>query len=228
MTENKSKDLVDLKLPFPWKLHKLLQEAENNGETHIVSWMGDGKSFKVHKPKTFAEEVMPHYFSQTKFNSFRRQCYNYGFRLRRDGSFFHPHFDRDDVESWLVIRRNPTEDRKKKRKSQDASEGRLYKEVNEELSPSQPTLVEGALLTAKTTHASSSPLQKPNVPDVNMNGTSNDILNLANSVFEKSRFFDPFSDPLLSLDGSCYDIPLDSLDEIFRSEMAGTETWSVY
>jgi hypothetical protein len=66
-------DMVDLKLPFPWKLHRLLEDVEKQGKTHAVSWLPCGKAFKVHKPKEFRESVITSYFSQTKFKSFTRQ-----------------------------------------------------------------------------------------------------------------------------------------------------------
>merc|ERR1712232_1342993 len=38
-----------------------------------------GKAFKIHRPKEFADVVMPRYFDQTKYRSFQRQLYIYGF-----------------------------------------------------------------------------------------------------------------------------------------------------
>lgn len=47
---------------FPWKLHDMLEQAENDGLTDIVSWQDDGKSFRVKKPTAFVEKIMPMYF----------------------------------------------------------------------------------------------------------------------------------------------------------------------
>ena len=112
--EGQNGKLIDLKLPFPSKLHVLLERSEVCGTGGIVSWLPDGKSFKVHDTITFTDKIMCSYFSQTKYNSFRRQCYIYGFRLRRDGAFVHPLFRRDDWEACLSMKRNQEEDGRKK------------------------------------------------------------------------------------------------------------------
>ena len=41
---------------FPVKLHKLLHQAEEIGKTDIISWLPDGKRFKVHDKEKFARE----------------------------------------------------------------------------------------------------------------------------------------------------------------------------
>lgn len=52
--------------PFPWKLHTLLQETEQRGEGHIVSWLPHGRAFKIHQVKEFTAGILPRYFGQTK------------------------------------------------------------------------------------------------------------------------------------------------------------------
>lgn len=75
-----------VKLAFPLKLHALLDEIEADGLAHVISWQPHGRCFVVHNPKLFVEQVMPHYFSQSKLTSFQRQLNLYGFqRLTRDG-----------------------------------------------------------------------------------------------------------------------------------------------
>jgi hypothetical protein len=79
---------------FPLKLHKMLENAHRDGIEHIVSWVPGG--FKVHEPKLFTEQVMPMWFDQTKYESFRRQLnlYNFG-RISRGpqrGVYSHPAF----------------------------------------------------------------------------------------------------------------------------------------
>jgi hypothetical protein len=64
---------------FPWKVHTMLEEAEREGFQHIVSWMKDGTAFHVHDTKEFVAKVMPNYFDQTRYESFRRQLNLYGF-----------------------------------------------------------------------------------------------------------------------------------------------------
>ena len=59
---------------FPWKLHAMLNLAEREGFGGVVSWLPDGKSFKVHKPDSFVKTIMPNFFHQSKYKSFQRQC----------------------------------------------------------------------------------------------------------------------------------------------------------
>jgi HSF-type DNA-binding len=79
---------------FPLKLHKMLENAPRDGIQHIVSWVPGG--FKVHDSKLFTEQVMPMWFDQTKYESFRRQLNLYNFaRISRGpqrGVYSHPSF----------------------------------------------------------------------------------------------------------------------------------------
>lgn len=61
------------KVLFPYKLLQVLEEAERDGNTHIVSWLPHGKAFKVHKPEEFTSMIMQKYFRQSHFKSFTRQ-----------------------------------------------------------------------------------------------------------------------------------------------------------
>jgi hypothetical protein len=63
---------------FPWRLHIVLDAAEREGFTDIVSWI-DQSSFKVHDPEAFVDKIMPRFFQQTKYKSFQRQCNLWGF-----------------------------------------------------------------------------------------------------------------------------------------------------
>jgi hypothetical protein len=73
---------------FPTRLHLMLSSAESEHFDHIVSWQPHGRSFKIHQPLRFATEVMPLWFQQTKFASFRRQLNLYGFsRLTRGADY---------------------------------------------------------------------------------------------------------------------------------------------
>jgi len=71
-------------VPFPVKLHSVLDQVEADGLAHIVSWQPHGRCFVIHQPKEFVELVMPKYFRQSKLTSFQRQLNLYGFsRLTR-------------------------------------------------------------------------------------------------------------------------------------------------
>jgi hypothetical protein len=58
---------------FPGKLFALLEDAEEDGNQEIVSWIDDGNGFCIHKRDDFCEKLMNLYFKQTKFTSFTRQ-----------------------------------------------------------------------------------------------------------------------------------------------------------
>lgn len=81
---------------FPLKLYRMLHEVEKSGKQNIVSFLPHGKSFVVHKPKAFVEEVMPKYFTTCRLASFQRQLNLYGFRRitegREKGAYSHDFF----------------------------------------------------------------------------------------------------------------------------------------
>eukprot|EP00934_Nitzschia_sp_Nitz4_P001200 Nitzschia sp. Nitz4//scaffold60_size111251//96671//98018//NITZ4_004162-RA/size111251-augustus-gene-0.116-mRNA-1//1//CDS//3329555609//1200//frame0 len=94
---------------FPWKLHDMLTEAEKNGFQDIISWEPDGNAFKVHDCKAFVADVMPLYFDQSRYESFRRQLRKYGFsRLEKDryrGAYHHKFFQRNNRQLCKFITR---------------------------------------------------------------------------------------------------------------------------
>ena len=57
---------------FPFLLYRLLIDAESNGFAEIVSFLPHGRAFAVHSRFMFEEMVMPMYFSNKQFSSFRR------------------------------------------------------------------------------------------------------------------------------------------------------------
>lgn len=66
-------------IPFPWKLHRILNDADAKGFNDIISWVPAENGFKVHKTKQFDDEIMPKYFDKTKYKSFQRQLNMWGF-----------------------------------------------------------------------------------------------------------------------------------------------------
>lgn len=85
---------------FPWQLQKMLTEVESDGKSDIVSWLPDGKAFKVHNVSVFVAEILPSYFKQTKYKSFQRQCNLWGFERMttlgaEKGAYWHADFLRD-------------------------------------------------------------------------------------------------------------------------------------
>lgn len=74
--DNESDDgkLVNHAVPFPWKLHEMLDAADKEGFSATVSWLPDERSFKVFQTEIFVRDIMPKWFRQTKYKSFQRQC----------------------------------------------------------------------------------------------------------------------------------------------------------
>ena len=71
--------------PFPWRLHEMLDDMEATGETNIVSWLPDGRTFKVHDPQAFTKKIVPKWFKHKCYKSFQRQLHLYGFRRVQEG-----------------------------------------------------------------------------------------------------------------------------------------------
>ena len=93
---SQDEDLAASKLPFVWKLYEMLEDVEANGREDIVSWIDQGRGFKVHNMEKFVDEVIPKYFRQSKYKSFQRQLYFYDFHRVSNGphagAYKHPKF----------------------------------------------------------------------------------------------------------------------------------------
>lgn len=86
-------------------------EKEGDPETYCVAWLPDGKSFIVRNPDDFARKVLPKFFKATKFSSFTRKLYRWGFRQVNRGIgpddpiiFGNEFFRRDDAELMAKMR----------------------------------------------------------------------------------------------------------------------------
>mmetsp|Transcript_13253 Transcript_13253/g.43680 ORF Transcript_13253/g.43680 Transcript_13253/m.43680 type:complete len:456 (+) Transcript_13253:72-1439(+) len=62
---------------FLWKTFQLVSDPETDD---ILSWSPSGESFVVHDQERMVSEVLPKVFKHSNFQSFVRQCHNYGFR----------------------------------------------------------------------------------------------------------------------------------------------------
>ncbi len=120
--------LDHMRLPFAYKLHILLGDMESSDCEHIISWVEDGKAFKIHNKEKFEDLIQPRYFRQSKLSSFIRQvsalwhvyyCYNdiyFWHQLSIDsrilwGCFFHDSATCMDFPKWkgdLVMARTFT------------------------------------------------------------------------------------------------------------------------
>ena len=57
---------------FPFRLHDMLNDAEEKNFDHIISWQGL-QAFKVHDRDLLEKDILPVYFLQTRYKSFSRQ-----------------------------------------------------------------------------------------------------------------------------------------------------------
>jgi len=96
-------------VPFPYRLHEMLSSVDEKHDSSIVSWLPDGKHFKVHDPRRFVEVVIPSAFKQKSLKSFQRQLHLYGFQRVHEGvdkgAYYHEKFRRDDRDLCLSITR---------------------------------------------------------------------------------------------------------------------------
>ena len=99
---------------FPGKLHHMMFYVESMNLEHIICWVNDGKAFLVRDSKKLTE-LLPIFFSQTKYRSFRRQLNMWHFERLVEGpykgAFQHPYFLRDNKmlcrQMSRDINRNP-------------------------------------------------------------------------------------------------------------------------
>jgi hypothetical protein len=110
--------------PFPQKLYRMLQDVEEQGKTHIVSFLPHGRALAIHDMEAFTVEILPKYFAkQSKLVSFVRQLNLYGFvRIHSGpdlGGYYHELFLKGRPELSAFMRRTGanigSEDRRKRK-----------------------------------------------------------------------------------------------------------------
>jgi hypothetical protein len=67
---------------FPTKLNAILS---NDEFSRAISWMPHGRSWKIHNPHVFVEQVIPRFFKYTNYKSFIRLVNAWGFRRILNG-----------------------------------------------------------------------------------------------------------------------------------------------
>lgn len=71
----------------------------------VISWDPEDKtSFKIHDLQKFKDNVLPTYYT-SKWHSFRRQLYFYGFKGNKDSHWKHPNLNHQDPETLNDIKR---------------------------------------------------------------------------------------------------------------------------
>ena len=129
------------KIPFGWKLHLMLEDAERSDMKDVVSWVNSGKAFKVHQLDAFMEKVVPFYFRQSKWKSFQRQLYFYGYTRTSSGAYHHPHFIKGNKTLSLQMRPTKIKSKAVKRMSDSSmSSSRSSISSTSTCEPAEPTL----------------------------------------------------------------------------------------
>ena len=77
------------------------EKKEKEKPDFCIAWADEGRAFIVRNPDAFAREVVPMFFKATKFSSFTRKLYRWGFRQVNRGTgamdpivFANPNFQR--------------------------------------------------------------------------------------------------------------------------------------
>jgi hypothetical protein len=86
-------------------------DQHKDDPNYCAAWLPEGKSFVVRNPDEFARNVIPKYFKATKFSSFTRKLYRWGFRQINRGIgpddpviFGNDYFERDNESLMSQMR----------------------------------------------------------------------------------------------------------------------------
>jgi hypothetical protein len=166
-------------VPFPVKLHGMLDKIEADGLAHVVSWQPHGRCFVVHKPKEFVNHVMPHYFKQTKMASFQRQLNLYGFNRLTGGldkgGYYHEMFLRGKVSIAYDIHRKRVKGTGVRLPTNPDDEPNFYA-----LPPMTKDIVAKAMV-------SSMPPPLPTLPDTTTSSSSAGMMDMAELLRESKN-----------------------------------------
>lgn len=94
---------------FPGKLYDMLEYVAENDLESAVSWARNGTAVMVHDPDKLVE-ILPKFFGQTKYRSFRRQLNMWHFHRIMEGphrgAFMHPCFIRGNKQRIAFMSRH--------------------------------------------------------------------------------------------------------------------------
>jgi hypothetical protein len=92
-------------------MNMMIFADKQDHESFCIAWLDDGKSFVIRNPHEFTRSVVPKFFKATKFSSFTRKLYRWGFRQVNRGIgpddpiiFGNDHFQRDNLELMTQMR----------------------------------------------------------------------------------------------------------------------------
>jgi hypothetical protein len=159
--------------PFPWKLHDMLDDMARKEEHDVVTWQPHGRAFMVHKPKEFTNDIMPHYFNQTKYASFQRQLNLYGFsRLchgRDKGAYYHMCFVRGERNLCRHMVRQKIKGTKVRRSLSPEEEPNFYLP---RWASTRGVVVDGVTVTPQQVKSVASVVSLSSIPSANSSPTT--------------------------------------------------------
>ena len=79
-------DSVGAEGTYVLRIHEMLEDAEKQGNSHIISWQPHGRAFKIHNEQEYVKKIMPRYF-KAKDSSFYRWLRAWGFCRMTEVSF---------------------------------------------------------------------------------------------------------------------------------------------
>lgn len=101
-------------LTFPEKMMNLMKYVEEKNKVEkefCISWLPEGKAFVIYNIKEFTSSVIPKFFKASKFCSFTRKLYRWGFRQLNRGIgpdepiiFGNEYFQRDNADLMVNMR----------------------------------------------------------------------------------------------------------------------------
>jgi hypothetical protein len=133
---------------FPCRLMKMInwcesEQADKEGVSLLIGWSVDGKYFTINDREKLSEHVLRRFFKDSKFESFQRKLYRWGFKQvpsKRDSSgikhgifsFYVDGFERDSPNSStkLKVRYSTKEEYERRQKSLKAKLNKMEKKSN--------------------------------------------------------------------------------------------------
>jgi len=99
----------------------LMEILSNDVLVESIHWCPDGEAFEISNPTKFASDILPIYFKNTKYDSFVRKLYRWGFRMKSmhcRNVFYHSKFRRHSKEliPQMQLQYSPKELRVKRTK----------------------------------------------------------------------------------------------------------------
>jgi len=101
-------------LTFPEKMMNLMKYVDERNKIEkefCISWLPEGKAFVIYNIKEFTSSVIPKFFKASKFCSFTRKLYRWGFRQLNRGIgpdepiiFGNEYFQRDNADLMVNMR----------------------------------------------------------------------------------------------------------------------------